>query len=135
MHVLGVDFRTRIQEQLDGFFVAEGGGTVEWSLGFRSAVAHEAIGFNAFPGRAIWIRPAGEQHSDDVVVGRTIGFAQGRVQWRFSGIWQRPIYIGAVFDEELAEPPVPMKRRAIEVEVASQRLERLALGKEKPDTT
>src|SRR6266700_1840304 len=74
-------------------------------------------------------------NAEDMVVGRTIGFAQGRVQWRFSGIWQRPIHLRAVFDEELAEPPVPMKSRAIELEVVAQRLERFAFGEQEPDGT
>jgi hypothetical protein len=32
VHVLGVDFRTRIEEQLDGFFSAERGGAVQRRL-------------------------------------------------------------------------------------------------------
>ena len=50
------------------------------------------------------------------------------MQGRLSGIWQRTIHVGSVLDEELAEPPVPMKGRAVQIEVVSQRLERFALG-------
>ena len=58
-----------------------------------------------------------------MVVGRAVRFAQSRVQWRFSGVRQGMIDVSALFDEELAELPVPMERSAMEIEVFSQRLE------------
>ena len=42
VHVLGVDRRARVEQNLDRLFTAEGGGAMEGCLRFRSAVAHEA---------------------------------------------------------------------------------------------
>ena len=57
VQIPGVDFRTRIEEEFDGFFTSERGRAMERSLSFCPAISHEAPGLNIFPGRAIRIRP------------------------------------------------------------------------------
>jgi hypothetical protein len=57
------------------------------------------------------------------------------VQWSFSGIRQRTVAIRAIFNEELAQPPVSMKGRAIKIHIFPKRLERRSVGQQKPDAT
>jgi hypothetical protein len=68
-------------------------------------------------------------------VGGTFGFAKGGVQRSFSGILQRKVHVRAIFNEKLAQTPVPMKDGAIEIEVFTQRFQGLCMGEQKPDAT
>ena len=44
-------------------------------------------------------------------------------------------HVGVVLDKELAQPPVAVKGRAIEVKVLTQRLDAFAIGKEESNGT
>jgi len=48
-----------------------------------------------------------------------VGFADGHVERRLAGIGQRVVDVGALFDEELAQPPVTVKGRAIQTKVVA----------------
>lgn len=123
IHVFGVFGHPCVKKKLDALLSAKGGGAVERGLGFRPDIAHEAVRFHGWFGHTIGICPRREQNLDDLGMGRTFGFAECGVQRSFSGIRQRTIHIRAIFNEELVQAPVPMKGRAIEIEVFSQRLE------------
>jgi hypothetical protein len=42
------------------------------------------------------------------------------VQWRFAGPGQRVIDVRSVLDQVLAEPPVAMKARAIQIQIVAE---------------
>jgi len=58
-----------------------------------------------------------------MIVDRSIGLTQGRVQWRLAGIREGMIHVGAFFDEELAELPMSVKSGTVEIEVLSEGVE------------
>jgi hypothetical protein len=63
------------------------------------------------------------------------GRAQRRVQGRLARIGQWEIDVGALLDQELAQAPVPVKCRAIEVQVVAQRLQGFAVGQQESHRT
>ena len=60
VHVLGVDYSSRVQEKLDGFLVAIRRRAVEMSFGPGSAVTHERARFGGWLRRPIRIGPVGK---------------------------------------------------------------------------
>src|SRR5258708_23643677 len=75
VHVFGIDARSRIQKNLDGFFGAEGRCPVQRRFGLGSAIAHEVVRCNRWLGHAIGIRASGEERLDHSVMGLSIGCA------------------------------------------------------------
>jgi hypothetical protein len=75
IHVFGIQDCTCIKQKLDSFFAAKGRRSVERSFSFGSTVSHKGTCFGEVFCRAIGVRAIGEQYFDDVIVGRTIGFA------------------------------------------------------------
>ena len=94
---------------------------MKWRFTFGSAVTHEAFRFCIGLRSAIRIGTTRQENLDNEVVCRTIGFAQSRVEWRLAGDGPCVIHVCTVFDQELTELPVPMKRRAIEAEIETER--------------
>ena len=120
VHVFCFAVGSGFQQQLNGFFRSEGGGTMERRFGFGAAIAHEATGFYVRIGFGVGIRASRQQNSDDLFVGKTISFAQRRVERGFCGVGQRVIHIRAAFDQKLTQPPMPMKCRAVQIEIVSE---------------
>ena len=121
IHVLGVSGCPGVKEELDGSFGAESRGTVERSLAPGAAVAHEAARDSGWLGHRVGIRTVREQDSNHCRIGREIGFAERRVQGRFSGIRQGIVDVRALLNQELTESPVPVEAGAIEIEIGSER--------------
>ena len=109
MGVPGFGPRTRIQQQLDGLFGSECGGTVQRRRASRATIAHEAAGLDTDLRHSVGVGSSGQQNSNNLSVGRALRLAKRRVQWRLSGVWQRMVYPCAALNEELAQPPVPMR--------------------------
>ena len=57
------------------------------------------------------------------------------MQWNLVCIGQRMVHVGPVLDEELAQLPMPMKRRPVEVAIVPERLEGLAVGEQESHRT
>ena len=72
IHVFGIGSRSGIQEELNCFFGAEGGGAVQRGFPPGATVPHEPSGLNGRFGGAIGIRPRSQQNSDDLGVGEAI---------------------------------------------------------------
>ena len=123
IHIPGIKSGAGLPQELDHRFAAEGGGPVERRFRFGPAVPHEAAGFRARQAHRMGIRSSVQQHPGHLVMGLAARLAQDRVQRGFPGIRQRQIHRSTVFDQELTELPVPMKRRAIQVELPSKTVE------------
>jgi hypothetical protein len=118
--VFCVELGAGVQENLDGFFVAESGGAVQRSFALGAAIAHEAAGFDAGAGGDVGIGAGGDEHAQDEVVGEPIGSAQGRVERGFAGIRFRVIYVCSLLEEEFAEPPVAVEAGAVEAQIFAE---------------
>src|SRR5687767_6573693 len=55
------------------------------------------------------------------------------MQWCFAGVVQSFVHVGAILDEILAEAPMSMKRRPIQVKVLAEGGQRLSVCEQKPD--
>lgn len=53
------------------------------------------------------------------------------MQGHLDGIQEGMIHVGALFDEELADLPMSVKRSAVEIEDLSERLQRFPVGEQK----
>ncbi len=73
-----------------------------------------------------------EQYANHRIVRYTIGGAQRGMERRFSRVWQGLVDIRALLNQKLTEPPVPVKRRTIEVQIVTERLKRFTIRKQKP---
>ena len=135
MHVFGIDDCARIKKKLNSLFGSKGGGSMKWRFTLRSAVAHEAICVDIGCRRAIRIGTVRQKHLENPVVSGAIGLAKGCVEGRFPCIWQRIVDISTVLDEELAQLPVTVKHRSIQVEIFSKRLQGFAFGEQESHTT
>ena len=120
VHVSGVDDRPRIQQQPDGLLGGERGGAMQGRLSPRQAIPHEAARLDRRLRRDIRIGPRSQQHLDDVIKGGAVGGARRGMQGHLAGVGQGMVHIRAVFDEELTQPPVPMKTRPVEIEILPQ---------------
>ena len=56
------------------------------------------------------------------------------MQGRFSAPGQSMVHLRAILDQELTELPVPMKSRALKIEILSERLEQFAMGEQESDS-
>ena len=97
-----------------------------------SAIPHERPGFHSRIGYTIRICTTAEQYSYHKIVCKPIGGAERGVEGRFSRVGQGLVGVRAHVNEKLAEPPVPVKRGSIEVQIVTERLERFTVGEQKP---
>src|SRR5579859_3933380 len=130
IHVAGIDNSARIQQELDGLFIAESGGAMKRSLAFGSAVSHESTSFNGFFRYTIRIRAMREQDLHHYIVAEAVGGTQCRVQRGFSRIGQRIIHVCAPFEQEFTKPPMSVETSSNETDVFSQRSQRFAIGEQ-----
>ena len=98
---------------------------------FGPAIAHKAAGLGACSGNAVRVRTVGKQERQNSIMRQAVGCAQRSVQRCLAGIRQASIYVRTALDQELAELPVTMKCRAIEIEIIPQGIERHTLVEEK----
>ena len=123
VHVLRVTLRTRIEQQLDGLLGPEGGGTMKRSLSFRSDVSHEGGRLSTGFRNAIGVRAIRQQDLQHQAVDGPVGLAGRCVERCLACVRQRAVHIGAVLDEELTQPPMPMERGPVEAQVVSKRVQ------------
>src|SRR5216684_1936650 len=94
---------------------------MQWSLTLGPAIAHEAACLHTRRCRAVRIRTMRQQYLHHQVVLR-VRFAKCRMQRRLPGVRQRAIHVRAALDQELTQPPVPVKASAVKAQVAPKRL-------------
>ena len=63
-----------------------------------------------------------EKDLEHEVVPWAVRFAEGRVERRLTRIGQGSIDIRPMFDEKLAQLPMPVERGAVEVQIISERI-------------
>lgn len=120
VHVHGIHLGSGRDEDLDGLFVAEGGGAVEGSFALGTAIAHEAPGLDAGLGGYMGVGTVSEQDAHHEIAAEPIGGAEGGVQGDLSGVGQRMVGVSAVFHEELGEAPMAVKAGSVEVKVFAE---------------
>jgi hypothetical protein len=65
------------------------------------------------------VRAVREQHARHFGMRVAVASAKRRVQGRLTGSRQCVIGIGALLEQELAQSPMPMKRRAVEIQIVA----------------
>ncbi len=120
IHVLYLKIGLRIEQQLNGVFSTEGRRAMQGRLRFGSTIPHEAAGFCIRFGYTIRLCTMAKQHANHQIVGKPIRRAQCGMEGRFSRVGQGSIHVCALFNEKLTEPPVPVKRGAIEVQIVAE---------------
>ena len=129
VHVLRVNRRARVEQQLDCLVTSEGGRAVQRGLPFCSAIAHESARLHVLLGDGIRIRAVSEQNLNHEIKHRHVWLAQRRVQRCFHRIAMRVVHVRATLDQEFAQPPVTMKASADQIEIVPKRFERFAIQK------
>eukprot|EP00634_Sargassococcus_sp_CCMP2135_P013185 CAMPEP_0198649406 /NCGR_PEP_ID=MMETSP1467-20131203/4249_1 /TAXON_ID=1462469 /ORGANISM="unid. sp., Strain CCMP2135" /LENGTH=255 /DNA_ID=CAMNT_0044385191 /DNA_START=167 /DNA_END=931 /DNA_ORIENTATION=- len=132
--VAGADVASGVQEAADRDFRREGRGEVERRFAARPGVAHEAAGVASRDRRRVGIGAVRKQDSHDRVKRGCAGARRG-VQGRFASVGQSDVGVGAAFQEVLAQPPVAVEDRAVQVEVRSQVVDRISHRQQVPDGT
>lgn len=90
---------------------------------FGSAISHEAARFRGWLGDTIGIGTLAEEYLEHAVVRQPVGGAERGMKWRLSGIRQWLVHVSALLNEKLAQSPVSVESRSIEVEIVAQRLD------------
>ena len=133
VHIFRINPCTGIKKHLNGRLRAERSRAVQGCFPLGSAIAHEMVRGNRWRGRAIGVRTIREEHSDHRVMGLSIGGAEGRVQWLFTGVRHRVVYVRTLFDQVLAKTRVSVESGRVEAVVVPQRLKRFSMSQQELD--
>ena len=123
--------RAPVQKQTNIFFISESRRPMQRSFALPPAIAHEAPGCDSRYCGAVRVGATSQKNANNRRVSHAFTFAQRGVQRRFAGFLERAIHIRAILDQKLAQKPVAVEARAVQIQIAAERGERFAVRRQK----